>query len=93
MAEEWGLMGGLFVIILYGLVLAWGIRTAISARSQFQRLLSLGLTATLFFYLAINMMMVMGLDGYDCAHDTAFDTASPAAMAQTSFLDEIMLPS
>jgi rod shape determining protein RodA len=61
MAEEWGLMGGLFVIILYGLVLAWGIRTAISARSQFQRLLSLGLTATLFFYLAINMMMVMGL--------------------------------
>jgi rod shape determining protein RodA len=61
MAEEWGLMGGLFVIILYGLVLAWGIRTAVSARSQFQRLLSLGLTATLFFYLAINMMMVMGL--------------------------------
>jgi len=42
-------------------VLAWGIRTAINARSQFQRLLALGLTATLFFYLAINMMMVMGL--------------------------------
>jgi rod shape determining protein RodA len=61
MAEEWGLMGGLFVIGLYGLVLAWGIRTALRARSQFQRLLSLGLTATLFFYLAINMMMVMGL--------------------------------
>jgi rod shape determining protein RodA len=61
MAEEWGLLGGLFVIILYGLVLAWGIRTAVAARSQFQRLLALGLTATLFFYLAINMMMVMGL--------------------------------
>jgi rod shape determining protein RodA len=42
-------------------VLAWGIRTAVKARSQFQRLLALGLTATLFFYLAINMMMVMGL--------------------------------
>ncbi|MBU6165957.1 MAG: rod shape-determining protein RodA [Alphaproteobacteria bacterium] len=61
MAEEWGLLGGLVVIILYGLVLAWGIRTAIAAGSQFQRLLSLGLMATLFFYLAINMMMVMGL--------------------------------
>jgi rod shape determining protein RodA len=61
MAEEWGLFGGLFVIILYGLVLAWGIRTAINAGSQFQRLLALGLMATLFFYLAINMMMVMGL--------------------------------
>lgn len=61
MAEEWGLMGGMLVIALYGLVLAWGIRTAVKARSQFQRLLALGLTATLFFYLAINMMMVMGL--------------------------------
>ncbi|MCU0890655.1 MAG: rod shape-determining protein RodA [Sandarakinorhabdus sp.] len=61
MAEEWGLMGGMLVIALYGMVLAWGIRTAVKARSQFQRLLALGLTATLFFYLAINMMMVMGL--------------------------------
>ena len=49
MAEEWGLLGGLFVIVLYGLVLAWGIRTAIGARNQFQRLLALGLCATLFF--------------------------------------------
>ena len=61
MAEEWGLLGGLFVIIGFGLVLAWGITTAMRASGQFQRLLALGLTATLFFYLAINMMMVMGL--------------------------------
>ncbi len=61
MAEEWGLIGGLFVIGLYALVLIWGVRTAVKARSQFQRLLAGGLAATLFFYLAINMMMVMGL--------------------------------
>lgn len=61
MAEEWGLLGGLYVIILYGLVLGWGIRTAMRAQSQFQRLLCAGLMATLFFYIAINMMMVMGL--------------------------------
>ncbi len=61
MAEEWGLLGGLFIIIGFGIILAWGIRVALRARSQFQRLLALGLTATLFFYLAINMMMVMGL--------------------------------
>ncbi len=42
-------------------MLAWGIKTAMQAKGQFQRLLALGLTATLFFYLAINMMMVMGL--------------------------------
>ena len=61
MAEEWGLLGGLFIIIMFGIVLAWGIGVALKARGQFQRLLALGLTATLFFYLAINMMMVMGL--------------------------------
>ena len=61
MAEEWGLLGGLFIIIGFGIILAWGIGVALKARGQFQRLLALGLTATLFFYLAINMMMVMGL--------------------------------
>ena len=61
MSEEWGMLGGLYIIILYGAVLAWGIRTAINAGNQFQRLLAMGLVATLFFYLAINMMMVMGL--------------------------------
>jgi rod shape determining protein RodA len=61
MAEEWGFLGGLFIIVMYGLVLAWGISVALKARGQFQRLLAMGLTATLFFYLAINMMMVMGL--------------------------------
>ena len=61
MAEEWGLLGGLFIIVMFGIILAWGISVALKARGQFQRLLALGLTATLFFYLAINMMMVMGL--------------------------------
>lgn len=61
MAEEWGFLGGLFIIVMFGTVLAWGITTALKARGQFQRLLAMGLTATLFFYLAINMMMVMGL--------------------------------
>ncbi len=61
MAEEWGLLGGLFIIIGFGIILGWGIHVALNARDHFQRLLALGLTATLFFYLAINMMMVMGL--------------------------------
>jgi len=61
MAEEWGLVGGLFIILGFAIVLAWGIRVAMAGKSQFERLLAFGLTATLFFYLAINMMMVMGL--------------------------------
>ena len=61
MAEEWGLVGGLFIILGFAIILGWGIRVALNGKNQFERLLALGLTATLFFYLAINMMMVMGL--------------------------------
>lgn len=61
MAEEWGLLGGAFIIIGFGIVLAWGIGVALRARAPFARLAAMGLTCTLFFYLAINMMMVMGL--------------------------------
>ncbi|MGI4879163.1 MAG: rod shape-determining protein RodA [Janthinobacterium lividum] len=61
MAEEWGLLGGAFVIVAFGIILAWAVRTALDARAQFSRLAAMGLAVTLFFYLAINMMMVMGL--------------------------------
>ena len=61
MAEEWGLLGGLFIIGGFAVVLGWSISVALSARAQFARLAAMGLAFTLFFYLAINMMMVMGL--------------------------------
>jgi rod shape determining protein RodA len=61
MAEEWGLFGGLFIILGFAVIIGWGVRVALNGKNQFERLLALGLTATLFFYLAINMMMVMGL--------------------------------
>ena len=61
MAEEWGLMGGAALLIAYGIVLNWGIRVGLSARTQFARLLAAGLSMTIFFYVLINSMMVMGL--------------------------------
>jgi rod shape determining protein RodA len=61
MAEEWGLLGGLYILIGFGIVLGWGVSVAMSARTTFARLTAMGLVLTLFFYLAINMMMVMGL--------------------------------
>jgi rod shape determining protein RodA len=61
MAEEWGLMGGAALLISYGLVLNWGIRVGLQARTQFGRLLAAGLSMTIFFYVLINSMMVMGL--------------------------------
>ena len=61
MAEEWGLIGGLFVLLVFGLILRWGLKVANEARDRFSKLLAAGMVATIFFYVAINLMMVMGL--------------------------------
>ena len=61
MAEEWGLIGGLLLILAYFLLVNWGMRVALKARSRFARLAAAGLSTTIFFYFAINLMMVMGL--------------------------------
>ncbi len=61
MAEEWGLMGGLFVLAMYTLILRWGWKVAGEARDRFCALLAAGATATIFFYIAINLLMVMGM--------------------------------
>ncbi len=61
MAEEWGLVGGLFVLAMYGLILRWGMKVAVESRDRFCALLAAGATATIFFYIAINLLMVMGM--------------------------------
>ncbi len=61
LAEEFGLTGGLALLGLYGLVLVYGFSIAIRAQSHFGRLLALGMTATFFLYVFINIAMVMGL--------------------------------
>ncbi|MBA4043920.1 MAG: rod shape-determining protein RodA [Erythrobacter sp.] len=61
MAEEWGLIGGLFVLAMYGLILRWGMKVASKSQDRFSALLAAGATATIFFYIAINLLMVMGM--------------------------------
>lgn len=61
MAEEWGLMGGLFVLAMYTLILRWGWKVASESHDRFCALLAAGATATIFFYIAINLLMVMGM--------------------------------
>jgi rod shape determining protein RodA len=61
MAEEWGLVGGLFVLVMYGLILRWGMKVASESQDRFCALLAAGATATIFFYIAINLLMVMGM--------------------------------
>lgn len=61
MAEEWGLIGGMFVIAVFSIVLRWGLNVARASQDRFSRLLAGGMVATIFFYIAVNLMMVMGM--------------------------------
>ncbi|TMM49841.1 rod shape-determining protein RodA [Qipengyuania marisflavi] len=61
MAEEWGFFGGLLVLGIFAIILRWGLAVARHSNDRFAKLLAAGMTATIFFYVAINLMMVMGL--------------------------------
>jgi rod shape determining protein RodA len=60
LAEEFGMLGGLVLLALYALILIAILGIAWRARSQFGRLLAMGVGTILFLHLAINMGMVMG---------------------------------
>ncbi|HTI84986.1 MAG TPA: rod shape-determining protein RodA [Alphaproteobacteria bacterium] len=61
LAEEWGLVGGLVLLTLYLVLVAYGYAIGIRSRSQFGRILAMGLTTMFFLYIFINVAMVMGL--------------------------------
>ena len=61
MSEEWGLVGGVLLICAFAAVIRWGMRVSQNSRTRFGQLAAAGLAATIFFYVAINLMMVMGL--------------------------------
>ena len=61
MAEEWGFAGGLFVLGAFAMIVGWGFKVSRGSADRFGKLLAAGMTATIFFYVSINLMMVMGL--------------------------------
>ena len=61
MVEEWGLLGGALLILAFGAVIRWGMLVSVRSQSRFAQLAAAGLSATIFFYVSINLMMVMGL--------------------------------
>ncbi|SDE18126.1 MULTISPECIES: rod shape-determining protein RodA [Kordiimonas] len=61
LAEEFGLIGAVITLLLYGIVLGYGLLMGLGCRSQFGRLMAGGMSITLFLYVMINVAMVMGL--------------------------------
>ena len=60
-AEEFGLVGGLFLIALYAVIIIYGFAIAMRSRNHFGRLVAMGVITTFFLYLFMNIAMVMGL--------------------------------
>jgi rod shape determining protein RodA len=60
-AEEFGLLGGLVLLLLYAALIWRGMQLAISAPSLFGRLLAASIVLTFFTYAFVNMGMVSGI--------------------------------
>ncbi|MDQ1848883.1 rod shape-determining protein RodA [Gemmobacter fulvus] len=61
LAEEFGFVGAFSLLLLYGLIIAFCVISALQNRDRFSQLLILGVAANLFFYIAVNLSMVMGM--------------------------------
>lgn len=59
--EEFGLIGGMFVLVLLALMFTYGIWMAVRIRHNFGRYLCLALIINFSLYAFINIAMVMGL--------------------------------
>ncbi|SNB44696.1 rod shape-determining protein RodA [Geobacter sp. DSM 9736] len=60
-AEEWGFAGCLVLLVLYMLLILWGLQIADRCNDRFGSLVAVGVTAMLFWHTVINIGMVIGL--------------------------------
>lgn len=59
--EEWGFVGSLLLIVLYGLLIFWIIQDAERARNSSTRIYGYCVASCFFMHLAINIGMTLGL--------------------------------
>jgi len=60
-SEEFGLYGGVAILVLYSLLIARGLTIAAGGATQFGRLLAGSLTMMVFLYVFVNIGMVTGI--------------------------------
>ena len=61
LAEEFGYIGALSLLLLYAGIIVFCVISAMQNRDRYSQLLILGVAANLFFYIAVNLSMVMGM--------------------------------
>jgi rod shape determining protein RodA len=60
-AEDWGFLGCLVLVCLYGFLVLWAIRIAATAKDRFGAVLAIGVGALIFWHAIFNLGMVTGL--------------------------------
>ena len=61
LAEEFGLIGGVSLLALYFLIIAFCVVSALRMKDRFSSLATLGIAVAFFLFFAVNMSMVMGM--------------------------------
>lgn len=61
LAEEFGFIGAFSLLGLYALIIGFCLVAAWQNRDRFSALLIIGVAANFFFYIAVNLSMVMGM--------------------------------
>ncbi len=61
LAEEFGFIGAISLLVLYLMVMGFCLMVAVRTTNRFASLMVIGIVANFFLYFAVNMAMVMGL--------------------------------
>ncbi|MDH5673238.1 MAG: rod shape-determining protein RodA [Myxococcales bacterium] len=60
-AEEQGFVGAVFLVLLYLVLILWGLKIASEAKDRFGAVVAVGVSALFFWHTVINLGMVCGL--------------------------------
>lgn len=61
LAEEFGFLGAISLLVLYALIIIFCVVSALQNRDRFASLMTMGIAGTFFLFFAVNMSMVMGM--------------------------------
>jgi rod shape determining protein RodA len=94
LGEEFGFVGCSILLLLFALLIQRGIMLAVKARSRFASLLVIGICAVIFFHVAVNVGMTLGLapvTGLPLPFISYGGTFLLATMAQMGFLINVAI--
>jgi len=60
-AEEWGFVGSVVLLAIFGFLLVWILNVALSARDRIGAVICAGVAAMTFWHVVVNVAMVLGI--------------------------------